>query len=139
MNPLRCASRLNEEDINRMKIAILAGRDGWHVRDLLRAAGDLGHAPEVLDFRRLRAGIGVASDSFAGFDAVIVRTMPAGSLEQVVFRMDVLHRGQARGVRVVNPPAALEACVDKYLATAKLAAARLPVPPTLVCQDAESA
>jgi ribosomal protein S6--L-glutamate ligase len=65
--------------------------------------------------------------------------MPAGSLEQVVFRMDVLHRFQAQGGRVLNPPAALEACIDKYLASVRLEAAGLPVPPTCVCQDAETA
>ncbi|HTK77641.1 MAG TPA: RimK family alpha-L-glutamate ligase [Gemmataceae bacterium] len=122
-----------------MRIALLAGGDGWHVRDLARAAGELGHTTDVLDFRTLRSGVGIQFDSFAGFDAILVRTMPAGSLEQIVFRMDVLHRAQARGIRVLNPPAALEACVDKYLATAKLAAAGLPVPPTVACQDAESA
>jgi ribosomal protein S6--L-glutamate ligase len=53
--------------------------------------------------------------------------------------MDVLHQLQARGVVVHNPPRALEACVDKYLASANLQAAGLPVPPTIVCQDAESA
>jgi ribosomal protein S6--L-glutamate ligase len=41
----------------------------------------------------------------AGFDAVIVRTIPAGSLEQIVFRMDILHAVEGRGVRVVNPAA----------------------------------
>ena len=65
--------------------------------------------------------------------------MPPGSLEQVVFRMDVLHRAQAGGVRVLNPPAALETCIDKYLASARLEAAGLRVPATVVCQDADSA
>jgi ribosomal protein S6--L-glutamate ligase len=65
--------------------------------------------------------------------------MPPGSLEQVVFRMDVLGRLQASGVRVVNSPRALEMCVDKYLASACLEAAGLPVPPTIVCQDADTA
>jgi len=40
---------------------------------------------------------------------------------------------------VLNPPAALEACIDKYLASSRLFAAGLPVPPTVVCQNAESA
>ena len=31
--------------------------------------------------------------------------------------MDVLHAAEARGVRVVNPPRAVEACVDKFLTT----------------------
>src|SRR5205823_37622 len=70
---------------------------------------------------------------------LIVRTMPPGSLEQVVFRMDVLHQLEAAGKRVLNPPRALEVCVDKYLASARLDGAGLPTPPTVVCQDAEAA
>jgi ribosomal protein S6--L-glutamate ligase len=121
------------------RIALLAGGDGWHVRDLRRAAAALGHAAAVVDFRRATAGVGVRFDALADFDAIVVRTMPPGSLEQVVFRMDLLHRAAARGVPVLNPPPALEACVDKYLATARLAAAGLPVPPTAACQHAEAA
>lgn len=122
-----------------MRIAILSAGNGWHVRDLLRAAAALHHDGSVVDFRRVTAGLGVTADSLAGFDGVMVRTMPPGSLEQVVFRMDVLHRLQARGVVVLNPPAAVEACVDKYLASARLAAAGLPIPPTAVCQHADAA
>jgi RimK family alpha-L-glutamate ligase len=54
-------------------------------------------------------------------------------------RMDVLHRLQAAGKRVLNPPLALEICIDKYLATARLEAAGLHVPATIVCQDADTA
>jgi ribosomal protein S6--L-glutamate ligase len=72
-------------------------------------------------------------------DAVLVRSMPPGSLEQVVFRMDVLARLEAAGVAVVNPAKAIEAAVDKYLATAKLQTAGLLVPPTIVCQTAATA
>jgi ribosomal protein S6--L-glutamate ligase len=122
-----------------MRMAFLSAGNGWHVQDLNRAARAAGHEGVNVDFRRIYAGVGVVSDSLAGFDAVIVRTMPPGSLEQVVFRMDVLHRLQARGVIVLNPPAAVEACVDKYLATAKLEATGLRVPPTIVCQHADAA
>jgi ribosomal protein S6--L-glutamate ligase len=122
-----------------MRIAILSAGNGWHVRDLVRAAGLLHHEAVAVDFRRLHAGVSVAADALAGFDAVLVRTMPPGSLEQVVFRMDLLHRLEARGVAVLNPPRAVETCVDKYLATARLEAAGLPVPPTIVCQHADAA
>jgi RimK family alpha-L-glutamate ligase len=154
-----------------MRIAILSGGAGWHVRDLARAAKGLGHDAAVIDFRRLTAAIpgpkkvsGSFSaelcsgesplqdsaekdpDTFFGpsgtlsdHDAAIVRTMPPGSLEQVVFRMDLLHRFQAGGGRVLNPPLALETCIDKYLASVRLEAAGLPVPRTIVCQDAEAA
>ena len=122
-----------------MRIAILSAGLGWHVRDLRRAAGDLGHSTEVVDFRRVAAGTASGGDSLAQFAAILVRTMPPGSLEQVVFRMDLLHRVHAAGTRVLNPPRALEICIDKYAGTACLKAAGLPVPATVVCQDAETA
>ena len=122
-----------------MKLAILAAGTGWHAQDLLRAASKRGHQATILDFRRVQAGVTSSGHSSAPADAVIVRTMPPGSLEQVVFRMDVLHRWQAGGTRVLNSPAALETCIDKYLATAKLAGAGLPVPETVVCQHGDAA
>ena len=45
----------------------------------------------------------VAMEEILDVDAVIVRTMPPGSLEQVVVRMDWLARLEASGVRVINP------------------------------------
>jgi ribosomal protein S6--L-glutamate ligase len=122
-----------------MRLALLSGGEGWHVRDLRRAAEARGHSVTVFDFRTVFTGVNAGPDAFAETDAIIVRTMPPGSLEQVVFRMDVLHRAQTRGVRVLNSAAALETCIDKYLATAKLAAAELPVPPTVACQTADEA
>src|SRR5207244_3319278 len=99
----------------------------------------MGHDAVVVDFRRVCATLPGRGDTLAGFGAVIVRTMPAGSLEQVVFRMDALHRFEAGSGRVLNPPAALEACIDKYLAGVRLDAAGLAVPSTVVCQDADAA
>src|SRR5262245_16065770 len=65
--------------------------------------------------------------------------MPAGSLEQVVFRMDVLHAAAAEGLAVLNPPRAVETCVDKYLTNVRLAQAGLPLPATVACQRADDA
>lgn len=122
-----------------MRIAILSGGTGWHVQDSLRAARELGHTADALDFRTLHAGVHSGSDPLAAYDAVLVRTMPAGSLEQVVFRMDLLHEAAARGVPVLNPPRAVEVCVDKYLTTARLARAGIPTPATAVCQCSDDA
>lgn len=122
-----------------MRIAVLSGGGGWHVLDLVRATHDLGHHAQAVDFRTVAAGVGAGPAALAGFDAVLVRTMPAGSLEQVVFRMDALHTAAAAGVRVLNPPRAVETCVDKYLTTARLATAGLPTPETHVSQDADAA
>jgi len=85
-----------------------------------------------------------SSQSSGGVDlrrveAVLVRTMPPGSLEQVVFRMDVLGRLEAAGKLVINPARAVEAAVDKYLATARLQEAGLTVPRTVVSQTVDDA
>ena len=65
--------------------------------------------------------------------------MPPGTLEQIVFRMDALGQLESSGVTVINPPRAVEAAVDKYLTTARLAAAGLRVPRTVACQTADDA
>ncbi len=128
-----------------MRVGVLGANGGWHLGDLVRATGNA-HQIVPLAYTRLRsavdeAGIGVASGehNLTDLDAVIVRAMPPGSLEQVVFRMDALAQPEAAGVAVVNPAKTIEAAVDKYLATALLQAAGLKVPRTFCCQTAEDA
>jgi RimK family alpha-L-glutamate ligase len=128
-----------------MRLAVLASPQSWYLRDLRRAAAGR-HEITPITFSQLTAGIDLSGPSIrsAGInlsemDCVLVRTMPPGSLEQVVFRMDALARLEAAGKIVLNPPRAVEAAVDKYLATAKLAVAGLRVPRTIVCQTAEDA
>jgi RimK family alpha-L-glutamate ligase len=124
---------------SRLHLAVLSAGTGWHAADLVRAALSQGHNATLVDFRRVAAGVAAPPRPLAGHDAVIVRTMPPGSLEQVVFRMDLLAQAAARGVPILNPPRALEACVDKYLTTARLDAVGLRVPPTVVCQHTDEA
>ena len=129
-----------------MEIALLAQRTSWYGRELARAAAERGHRACQVDFPRLVGSVGSAKrvvtadgEDLLSFDAVVVRTMPAGSLEQVVYRMDALWRLSAAGVTVLNPPKALECAVDKYLALARLESSGLTVPPTVVCESAETA
>ena len=67
-------------------------------------------------------------------DVVLVRGIPRGSLEQVVFRVDALHALAAVGVRAVNGAHAIERTVDKFLASSLLARAGLPTPRTVACE-----
>src|SRR6202042_2069109 len=73
-------------------------------------------------------------------DLLLVRGLPRGSLEQVIFRMDVLHLlAEQHRVRCVNGPRALERTIDKSWAGALLAAAGVPTPPTIVCERRDDA
>jgi RimK family alpha-L-glutamate ligase len=129
-----------------MRFAVLAAPESWYARDLARAAA-AEHDVITLPFSAMAARLG-ADDrlhiscggcDLAEFDAVLVRTMPPGSLEQVVFRMDCLGRYEAAGGVVVNPARAIEAAVDKFLTSAKLQAAGLLTPRTICCQTADEA
>jgi ribosomal protein S6--L-glutamate ligase len=70
---------------------------------------------------------------------VLARIIPDGSLEQIIYRVDALHWLDARGTPVVNPPRAIERCVDKFYTSALLQDAGLAVPPTVVCERADDA
>lgn len=128
-----------------MRIAVLGSATSWYVGDLRRAAG---HAHEIvpITYRHLAASVttgGLVIESgehdLRRFDALLVRSMPPGSLEQVIFRMNALAQLAESGVRVVNSPRSIEIAVDKYLTTAKLQAAGLCVPRTTTCQTWEQA
>jgi tetrahydromethanopterin:alpha-L-glutamate ligase len=130
-------------------IGLLAARPGgWHGRDLRRGASRAGVEIVSLDFEDLRSRIGEAEEpspvqsgasDLRPLGCLLVRSIPVGSLEQIVFRMDALQRVQAGGVPVVNPPAAIECAVDKHLTLSRMAAAGLPVPRTRVSERAEAA
>jgi RimK family alpha-L-glutamate ligase len=128
-----------------MHLAVLGSPESWYLRDLVRAAEGR-HTITPVTFRDLssllsgtKAQVTTAGFDLAEVDAVLVRTMPPGSLEQVVFRMDLLGQLEAAGKVVLNPPRAVEVAVDKYLASARLQAAGLQIPRTFVCQTADDA
>jgi RimK family alpha-L-glutamate ligase len=72
-------------------------------------------------------------------DALIMRPIGRGSLEEIIFRMDLLHRLERLGVVIVNPPLAVERCVDKFHTVALLEENGVPVPRTVVTEDVEEA
>lgn len=124
-----------------MRLAILGDPRGWHVGDLLRAVAARRRAATVVEWPAVTAALGRGDTAevfgpaaLADAGAILVRTMPTGSLEEVIVRMDILGRLAATGRRVINEPRGLEVAIDKYLSLARIAAAGLPVPRTVVVQ-----
>src|SRR4051794_38337731 len=128
-----------------MRVAILGSTGGWHAERLERALTARGHAcafaPVTRMAGRIDGGIAVRGRELAldACDIVVVRGIPRGSLEQVIFRVDALHALAAAGVRAVNGALAIERAVDKFLASALLAAAGVPTPRTVACEHADDA
>lgn len=128
-----------------MRIAVLGSATSWYVGDLRRAAGTR-HTIVPITYRQVCSQIDQATVTIHSgdvdlcrCDAVLVRSMPPGSLEQVIFRMNALAVLEEAGVKIVNPPRAIEVAVDKYLATVRLRDAGLLIPETITCQTAEEA
>jgi ribosomal protein S6--L-glutamate ligase len=128
-----------------MRVVVLGNR-GWHADELCRAIRERGHDGRVLPYESLIASFGergtpgtLSGDGLPVLeaDAVLARFIPAGSLEQIIYRVDALHWIEEHGVPVMNPPRAIERSVDKFYSDARLREAGLPTPETVVCERFE--
>jgi RimK family alpha-L-glutamate ligase len=108
----------------------------WHVRRLAAAMRRRGAGVVVTSLPRCAFDTGLPSGiDIPGFDgalpcAVFVRSISAGTLEQITFRLGLLHAMRESGVRVWNDARAIERCVDKSMTTFLLQQAGIPTPRT---------
>ncbi|MDH5476961.1 MAG: RimK family alpha-L-glutamate ligase [Nitrospinota bacterium] len=128
-----------------MKVLILRSREGWHIdrleEALLAAGADV--LKGSIDGMTLRLGAGRGLDieqaPALGVDAVIVRIIPPGSMEALLFRMNALRMARALGARIINSPEAIEKTVDKSWTSQILDNAGIPTPRTVVCERFDDA
>ena len=132
----------------RLRAGVLGASGSWHTRGLIGALTARGHEVRAIPATRLRSEIGEDGEVHVlgpedavldALDLLVIRGLPRGSLEQVIFRVDTLHVLSQHGVRCVNSPRAIERTVDKSWASAVLAGAGVPTPPTIVCERYEDA
>lgn len=145
-----------------MRLGVLGSPTGWYMRDLQRAAEALPEnratSIDSLSFAKLSVwsqqtesphanswtqptdeSTKPESTKLSDYDAVLVRTMPLGSVEQIVFRMNALHVAQSAGVQVLNPPRCLEIAIDKWLTLDIARQSGIETPRTICCQTREDA
>jgi len=131
----------------RLRIALFVEEGGgdWHARRLMRAIEARG--AEVVVTSLSLCAFDTAAPSgleVPGFDgrlpgAAFVRSVSAGSLEQITMRLGILHALEAAGITVWNNARAIERCVDKSTATWRFQRAGLPVPATRVAEGLDAA
>jgi RimK family alpha-L-glutamate ligase len=120
--------------------------EAWSSTQVREALTKRGISYECFTFPRLVArlaykpyfkvnGISILDD----LDALIIRPIGRGSLEELVFRMDMLYKLERQGFYMVNPPTAIEHCVDKYDILAILEDEGVPVPRTLATESVNEA
>jgi len=135
--------------MNLPRTFILADPNAWHSQQLHAAFQARGIEPQYASVPHLQARLAAPAGSEDGVwagsrclreaDLVLVRDVPGGSLEQIIYRMDVLHQLEDSGVRVVNRPGAIEKMVDKYYTSSLLSRAGLVVPATVVTESRDEA
>lgn len=130
-----------------MKVGIMTrDQDAWCSSRLKEAF--IRKKVEPLAFRFADVAARVAStpefslgriDLLSDLSAVLVRPIGRGSLDEIIFQMDGLHKLARRGMPIINPPAAIEKAVDKYYTLALLSEHGLPVPRTVVTENIREA
>ncbi|MDZ7754221.1 MAG: RimK family alpha-L-glutamate ligase [Gammaproteobacteria bacterium] len=126
-------------------VAIFTDDPGWHGAHLRAAFAGHGCESRFVTLNDcsivLRTGMPeVRIPGFRGAPAAaFVRGVAGGTLEEVVFRLNVLHALKAAGTRVYNDGRAIERSVDKGLTSFLLAGAGIPTPHTRVTADPATA
>lgn len=126
------------------RFAIMTDDAGWH-GDELRAAFSLrGCEAAFVSLTGCRFDIGAPHGlivpGFEGLpDGVFVRSISAGTLEQITLRLGVLHALQELGVPVYNDARSIERSVDKSMTSFLLKLRGIPTPPTWVAESEPAA
>ncbi|MGR9037323.1 MAG: ATP-grasp domain-containing protein, partial [Gammaproteobacteria bacterium] len=128
------------------RIAIITDDPGWHGRQLRLAFADREFDSDYVSLTECRLAIapGRIPLDIPGFerelpDAVFVRGVPGGSLEEVVLYLDILHALKLMNIPVYNDGRAIERSVDKAMTSFLLHNAGLPTPLTWVIRDRDEA
>ncbi|RLF11188.1 MAG: hypothetical protein DRJ98_04165 [Thermoprotei archaeon] len=129
-----------------MRIGLLTRNvDAWCSQQLSEAMTKRGIEPVPLRFQQLSAWVGFKRKVGSGsinleeLDALIVRPIGPGSLDECLLRIDLLHSLSRAGLTVINHPSAIERCIDKYYTLSYLEECGVKVPRTVVTESVEEA
>jgi glutathione synthase/RimK-type ligase-like ATP-grasp enzyme len=120
--------------------------ESWSSTQLRKELTKRGIAYECFTFPKLVAQLAHKPsfrvkniDLLDELEALIIRPIGRGSLEELVFRMDMLHKLERQGFLVINPAKAIEHCVDKYDILGILEDNDVPVPRTVATENVNEA
>jgi len=124
------------------RIAIFTDDPGWHGKQLRLAFAARGYSSEYISLTECEislasSGLPIFIPGFEGSmpDAVFVRGVPGGSLQEVVLYLDILHALKFMGIPVYNDGHAIEKSVDKGMTSFLLKNTGLKTPYTWVLKD----
>lgn len=120
--------------------------DGWCSTQLRKAMNKQNIIPICFGYSSIIGRIKYTPDASVGdinmlqdLDAIITRPIGRGSLEEIIFRMNLLHKLERAGMLIINPPLAIERSVDKYCSLTLFQENGIPVPRTAVTESHDEA
>ena len=121
-------------------------QNGWCSTQLRKAMEKQNVTPIVFSYRPIVGRVNYTPhasvnqiDLSIDIDAMITRPIGRGSLEEILFRMNLLHRLERLGLLIINPPLSIERSVDKYCSLTLFHENGLPVPRTAVTESHDEA
>jgi RimK family alpha-L-glutamate ligase len=127
------------------RVVIFNDTHGWHSNQLVEELSLLNIDTVLTDLAECTIDLSSPTGlSIPGFtkqlpNAVMVRGIAPGSLEQITLRMDVLHTLAELQVPVFNPATAIEHTVDKARTSLRLHLAGINTPQTWACENQQIA
>lgn len=130
-----------------MNIGLLTrNENAWCSSRLREAFSRQGVTPRCFTFRDLVSRVATApSISLDGIDiretieALLVRPIGRGSLDEIIFRLNLLQTLSRSGLPVINHPSSIEKAADKYHTLILLSEKGIHVPRTVVTENISEA
>ena len=129
-----------------IRTLILTEKEGWHYQQLKLSLTKLNHSVDsacISDISIIlnnnEAILENKGERLPKIDNIIVRFIPGGTLEEIVFYLNILKILESMNVRVVNNASSIESTVDKLYTSYLLNNNNINCPKTYVMRGQEAA
>ena len=129
-----------------IRTLILTEKEGWHYQQLKLSLTKLNHSVDsacISDISIIlnnnEAILENKGERLPKIDNIIVRFIPGGTLEEIIFYLNILKILESMNVRVVNNASSIESTVDKLYTSYLLNNNNINCPKTYVMRGQEAA
>ena len=129
-----------------IRTLILTEKEGWHFKQLKLSLTKLNHSvisaclsDFSISLNNNEAILQISGEKMPKVDNVLVRFIPGGTLEEIVFYLNILKILESMNIRVINDARSIESTVDKLYTSYLLNQNNINTPKTYVSRGQESA
>ncbi len=129
-----------------IRTLILTEKEGWHYQQLKTSLEKRKHKVSSacltdisLSIEKNNTYILINNEPLKYINNVIVRFVPGGTLEEIVFYLNILKILQSQGIKVINTATSIENTVDKLYTSHLLNKNNIPTPMTYIFRGVDNA